>query len=423
MSIPTTHKAYCNILNKELLTALGCTEPIAIAYAGAKARQVLGKMPERIFVLGSGNVIKNTKSVVVPNTNGQKGIDTAVAAGVLFGNPDKRLEVLCDVTEEQKPQIAEFVKSGKITVKPAKTDKVFYISVTVFDGDDNATVVIENAHTNVTQVFKNGVQQFKQDDQQNGDKDDPDYKLLTVKDIVEFANNGDLTPVKEALLRQINLNFAISQQGLTGAWGVGIGKIIADRMPFDPETMAIASAAAGSDARMSGCEMPVVIVSGSGNQGMTASLPVITYAKFYDVAEDKLLRALVVSNLITIHQKRGIGKLSAYCGAVSAGVGSACGIAYLDGGDYDAIAHTTVNALAISSGIICDGAKPSCAAKIATSIYSALLGYKMYKQGKEFISGEGLVTKGVDKTIENFGRLAKQGMRETDKEIIRMMTE
>ena len=422
MSAQKIYDAYCNILNKELLTALGCTEPIAIAYAGAKARQVLGAMPDALLVEGSGNIIKNTKSVVVPNTNGQKGIDTAISAGVLFGNADKRLEVLADVTEEQKPQIALFAKSGKVTVKPASTDKIFYLAVTATKGADSATVVIEDAHTNVTKIVKNGEIIFK-NDATITQQTEEDYSLLTVKDIVEFADTADLTPVIPALERQIALNTAISNEGLTGKWGVGIGKIIADSAPNDVEMQAIASAAAGSDARMSGCELPVVILSGSGNQGMTASLPVITYARSKNIPHEKLLRALVVSNLITVHQKRGIGRLSAYCGAVSAGVGSACGIAYLNGGDFDAIAHTAVNAVAISSGIICDGAKASCAAKIAASVFSALLGYKMYIAGREFLSGEGLVTKGVDKTIANFGRLAKEGMKETDKEIIRIMTE
>lgn len=422
MSQQKIYDAYCNILNKELLTALGCTEPIAIAYAGAKARQVLGAMPDALLVEGSGNIIKNTKSVVVPNTNGQKGIHTAISAGVLFGNADKRLEVLADVTEEQKPQIALFAKSGKVTLKPASTDKIFYLAVTATKGADSATVVIEDAHTNVTKIVKNGEIIFK-NDATITQQTEEDYSLLTVKDIVEFADTADLTPVIPALERQIALNTAISNEGLTGKWGVGIGKIIADSAPNDVEMQAIASAAAGSDARMSGCELPVVILSGSGNQGMTASLPVITYARSKNIPHEKLLRALVVSNLITVHQKRGIGRLSAYCGAVSAGVGSACGIAYLNGGDFDAIAHTAVNAVAISSGIICDGAKASCAAKIAASVFSALLGYKMYIAGREFLSGEGLVTKGVDKTIANFGRLAKEGMKETDKEIIRIMTE
>lgn len=422
MSAQKIYDAFCNILNKELLTALGCTEPIAIAYAGAKARQVLEELPDAVLVEGSGNIIKNTKSVVVPNTNGQKGIDTAVSAGVLFGDADKRLEVLSAITQEQKPLIAQYAKSGKVTVKPAKTDKIFYIAVTASKGNQSATVVIEDAHTNVTKIIKNG-KTVLENNSCSVQKADEDYSLLTVKDIIDFADNADITPAIPALERQIALNSAISQEGMSGKWGVGIGKIISQSAPQDVEMQAIASAAAGSDARMSGCEMPVVIVSGSGNQGMTASLPVITYAKAKNVPHDKLLRALAVSNLITIHQKTGIGKLSAYCGAISAGVGSACGIAYLNGGNYDAIAHTAVNAVAISSGIICDGAKASCAAKIATGLFSALLGYKMYLSGREFVSGEGLVTKGVDNTIANIGRLAKEGMKETDKEIIRIMTE
>lgn len=414
------YDAYCDILNQELLTALGCTEPIAIAYAGAKARQILGALPDSVLVEGSGNIIKNTKSVVVPNTDGQKGIDTAVSAGILFGNPDKLLQVLCDIRPQDKPSITEFAKSGKVKVTPADTDKIFYIGVTVRHGSESAKVVIEDQHTNITLIRKNDKDLLKKAEQADKDFDEK-YSLLSVKDIIDFADNADLTPVKAALENQITLNSAISEEGLKNNWGVGIGRILATN--GDVESRAIASAAAGSDARMSGCELPVVIVSGSGNQGMTASLPVITYAKELNSTHDLLLRALAVSDLMTIHQKTGIGKLSAYCGAVSAGVGAACGIAYLKGGRYEAIAHTAVNALAISSGIVCDGAKASCAGKIATAIYSGLLGYKMYLAGHEFVSGEGIVTKGVDNTIANVGRLARQGMKETDKEIIKIMTE
>ncbi len=414
------YDAYCAILNEELQTALGCTEPIAIAYAGAKAREVLGGIPDSVLVEGSGNIIKNTKSVIVPNTDGQKGIDTAVSAGILFGSSDKKLRVLCDIRNEDKPEITAFAKSGKIKVVPADTDKIFYIGVTVTRGDDMAKVVIEDDHTNVTLIQKNDLTILKKENATDRDFDEK-YTLLSVNDIVDFADNADLAPVKAALENQIALNTAISDEGLKNEWGAGIGKLIAAN--GDVESLAIAAAAAGSDARMCGCELPVVIVSGSGNQGMTASLPVIAFAREKKVDHDLLLRALVVSDLMTIHQKTGIGKLSAYCGAVSAGVGAACGVAYLNGGGYQAVAHTAVNALAIDSGIVCDGAKASCAAKIATAVYSGLLGYKMYLSGHEFVCGDGLVTKGADNTIANIGRLAKRGMKETDKEIIKIMTE
>ncbi len=413
---------YCEILNKELIVALGCTEPIALAYAAAKARQTLGAEPVSVVAEVCGNVIKNAKSVIVPNTDGQKGIQTAVAAGVLFGNPDKQLQVLTDVKAEQKPRIKDFAESGAIKVVPSSNPKTFYIKITVSDGLNAASVTIEDNHTNVTDVSLNGKSLFLGKEIEKSDRLESLYRYLSVEDIVDFADTFDLNDLKQVLDRQITVNTAISREGLCGDWGASIGKIIA-KDATDAFTLAIAAAAAGSDARMSGCELPVVIVSGSGNQGMTASIPVITYAKHIGAPREKLLRALVVANLMTIHQKTGIGKLSAYCGAVSAGVGAACGIAYLDGGGFDAIAHTAVNALAIDSGIVCDGAKPSCAGKIATSLFTALLGYKMYLNGQEFVSGEGIVKKGVDNTIASVSRLASLGMKETDKEIIKIMTE
>lgn len=413
---------YCEILNKELIVALGCTEPIALAYAAAKARQTLGAEPVSVVAEVCGNVIKNAKSVIVPNTDGQKGIQTAVAAGVLFGNPDKQLQVLTDVKAEQKPRIKDFAESGAIKVVPSSNPKTFYIKITVSDGSNAASVTIEDNHTNVTDVSLNGKSLFLGKEIEKSDRLESLYRYLSVEDIVDFADTFDLNDLNQVLDRQITVNTAISREGLCGDWGASIGKIIA-KDATDAFTLAIAAAAAGSDARMSGCELPVVIVSGSGNQGMTASIPVITYAKHIGAPREKLLRALVVANLMTIHQKTGIGKLSAYCGAVSAGVGAACGIAYLDGGGFDAIAHTAVNALAIDSGIVCDGAKPSCAGKIATSLFTALLGYKMYLNGQEFVSGEGIVKKGVDNTIASVSRLASLGMKETDKEIIKIMTE
>lgn len=413
---------YCEILNKELIVALGCTEPIALAYAAAKARQTLGEEPVSVVAEVCGNVIKNAKSVIVPNTDGQKGIQTAVAAGVLFGNPDKQLQVLTDVKAEQKPRIKDFAESGAIKVVPSSNPKTFYIKITVSDGSNAASVTIEDNHTNVTDVSLNGKSLFLGKEIEKSDRLESLYRYLSVEDIVDFADTFDLNDLNQVLDRQITVNTAISREGLCGDWGASIGKIIA-KDATDAFTLAIAAAAAGSDARMSGCELPVVIVSGSGNQGMTASIPVITYAKHIGAPREKLLRALVVANLMTIHQKTGIGKLSAYCGAVSAGVGAACGIAYLDGGGFDAIAHTAVNALAIDSGIVCDGAKPSCAGKIATSLFTALLGYKMYLNGQEFVSGEGIVKKGVDNTIASVSRLASLGMKETDKEIIKIMTE
>ncbi len=413
---------YSQIINSELIVALGCTEPIAIAFVAAKARQVLNAVPQSVVVEVCGNIIKNTKSVVVPNTDGLKGISSAAAAGILFGDADKKLEVLSAIKKENKGEIKNFIDEGKIKVIASESPKIFYINVYAKAGEREVSVTLEDNHTNITEITLNGKTIFKPSNNQQLCEKDKLYSYLEVADIVNYADCVDLNNVSFALNRQIELNMAISEEGLKNNWGAKIGKIISENN-CDINNKVIAAAAAGSDARMSGCCMPVVIVSGSGNQGITASVPVIRYSQYLNSDRETLLRALLISNLMTIHQKTGIGKLSAFCGAVSAGVGAACGIAYLNGGRYDAIAHTAVNALAIASGIICDGAKPSCAGKIAASVFVGLLGYQMYLNGQEFLGGEGIITKGVDKTIANVGRLAKKGMKETDKEIIKIMAE
>ncbi len=343
---------YTQILNSELIVALGCTEPIAIAFAAAKARQVLNALPESVVVEVCGNIIKNTKSVVVPNTDGLKGISCAAAAGILFGDADKNLEVLSAIKKENKTEIKNFIDSGKIKVIASENPKIFYIKVSVKAGENHVSVTIEDNHTLITEITLNGKTIFKPFLSQLYSETDKLYSYLEVADIVDYADTVDLNEVSFVLNRQIELNMAISQEGLKNSWGAKIGKIISEKN-CDINNKAIAAAAAGSDARMSGCELPVVIVSGSGNQGITASVPVIIYSQHLNSDKETLLRALIVSNLMTIHQKTGIGKLSAYCGAVSAGVGAACGIAYLNGGRYEAIAHTAVNSLAISSDIIC----------------------------------------------------------------------
>ncbi|MGE4277505.1 MAG: serine dehydratase subunit alpha family protein [Lawsonibacter sp.] len=412
---------YVKILREELIPATGCTEPIALAYAAAKARQVLEAIPERCRVEVSGNLIKNVKSVIVPNTNGRKGIGAAVAAGITVGDPSKMLEVLSDIPEEEKPKIAEYEQSHEITIVPHEGDEIFYIDVTLFCGDGRARVVIETYHTNLVLIEKNGAVLFQAGGKQESDLDVTDRSLLNVKDIVAFADAAELSDIEESVGRQIECNSAIAEAGMTGDWGANIGKTLSATYGTDVKIRARAMAAAGSDARMGGCEMPVIILSGSGNQSLAASLPVIEFAKELQVPRERLIRAVALSDLIALHQKTSIGRLSAFCGAVSAGCAAGAGIAYLCGGDYDVISHTVVNALAVVSGIVCDGAKPSCAAKIAMAVDAGILGLHMYENGQQFFSGDGIVTKGVDNTIANVGRMASRGMRQTDREILNIM--
>lgn len=421
LSTDSRYRAYIDILKEELVPAMGCTEPIAIAFAAAKARAVLGAMPDRVEITISGNIIKNVKSVIVPNTGGLKGIEAAAAAGITVGEADRVLEVLASVSNEDKPKIKEFMASVPMIVRPSTEDVIFDIDITLHAGSEFSRLRIKDYHTNVVLIQKNGETLFEAPEIEISSQGLTDRGLLTIKDIVDFADTVELDDVREVLSRQIEYNTAIANEGIRGNWGARVGRVLLDVYGYDVKIRAKAMAAAGSDARMSGCEMPVIIVSGSGNQGMAASLPVIVYAREYDVGEDKLLRALCVSNLVTIHQKTWIGRLSAFCGAVNAGCGAGAGIAYLLGGGYEVVAHTLVNALAIVSGIVCDGAKPSCAAKIATAVDAGLLGYQMYVRGMEFQGGDGIISKGVENTIANIGRLGKDGMRETDREILKIM--
>ena len=418
------YQTYLQILKEELVPAMGCTEPIAISYCAAKARAILGCLPEKSLVEVSGNIIKNVKSVIVPNTNGLKGIEAAAAAGIVAGDAEQVLEVIADVDEKQKKEIREYLERGVIKVRPLQTDEILDIVVHVFGDGHEVVVRIANYHTNIVLIRKDGEVLYEIGGAAAAEETkQADRNLLSVADIVEFADTADLEDVREILSRQIACNTAISAEGLKNPWGANVGKVLLKTYGNDVKVRARAAAAAGSDARMSGCEMAVIINSGSGNQGMTASLPVIEYAKELKVSEEKLYRALLVSNLITIHQKTGIGRLSAYCGAVSAGCGAGCGIAYLHGGDFRCIAHTLVNALAIVSGIVCDGAKPSCAGKIASAVDAGILGYEMYCEGQQFRGGDGILSKGVENTIRNIGRLGSVGMKETDKEIIQIMTD
>lgn len=417
------YQTYVQILKEELVPAMGCTEPIALAYCAAKAREVLGALPERCVVEASGNIVKNVKSVIVPNTGGLKGIEAAAAAGIVAGDAGRVLEVIADVTSEQKLQMKEYMDRTPIQVKPLETDEILDMIVTLYKGSSYAKVRIANYHTNIVLIEKDGEKLYEMGVMAAEEAQMADRSLLNVEDIYDFAKTVDLEDVRETIGRQIEYNTAISREGLEHDWGANIGSVLLKAYGDDIRVRARAVAAAGSDARMSGCEMPVIINSGSGNQGMTASLPVIEYARDLGVGEEEMYRALVLSNLVTIHQKTGIGRLSAYCGAVSAGCGAGCGIAYLLGGDYKTIAHTLVNALAIVSGIICDGAKPSCAGKIAAAVDAGILGYQMYMNGQQFKGGDGIISKGVENTIRNIGRLSKEGMKGTDKEIIQIMTD
>lgn len=414
---------YIQILKEELVPAMGCTEPISIAYAAARARSVLGALPEKLTIEVSGNIIKNVKSVVVPHTGGLRGIQAAAAAGAVAGDADAELEVISNVSESQVKDISDFLKKCEIELRHAITGHIFDIAVTACAGADEAYVRIADYHTNIVTERLNDKILFEKDLEEESSTGLTDRGDLTVEGIVEFADEVDLDEVREILERQIKYNMAIAEEGLAGDYGANIGSTIMLGHEYNLNYVMRAYAAAGSDARMNGCELPVIINSGSGNQGITASVPVIVYARGNNKSNDELLRALCVSNLVTIHIKTGIGRLSAYCGAVSAGCGAGAGLAYLQGGRLDAVAHTVVNAIAIDSGIVCDGAKASCAAKIASAVDAGLMGLAMYNKGNQFFGGDGLVKKGVEKTIETVGRLARFGMKETDEEIIRLMLE
>ena len=411
------YDAYVQILKEELITAMGCTEPIALAYAAARCKELLGKLPEKVIVKVSGSIIKNVKSVVVPNTGGMKGIRAAVAAGFVAGRPEKRLEVISQVSDEERAAIQAYTEQADMEICYLDSGRVFDIIIEAVAGEDTAKVRIANYHTNIVLEEHNGeklLETVVEGDQEEGLTD---RSLLNMEDIWDFAMTCEIEDVRAILDHQIDCNMAIAKEGLTHPYGACIGQVMLDAYGNEIRNRASAMAAASSDARMSGCELPVVINSGSGNQGITCSVPVIEYARELCSGDEKMYRALTLSNLVAIHQKTGIGRLSAFCGAAGAG------IAYLRGGGFKEIAHTVVNGLAIVSGIVCDGAKPSCAAKIAASVNAGILGYEMYVRGQQFYGGDGIVTKGADNTIRNIGRLGKEGMAGTNDEIIKIMIE
>ena len=415
------YNQFVDILNSELKPAMGCTEPIAIAYCASIVKEVLGGLPTDVKIHVSGNIIKNVKSVKVPNTNGKVGIRVAAAIGLVAGDSRKELEVIANSKEEDVLKLESYMEKASINVFPVDNEHTLYIEIIGTLNDDVVKVIILDAHTNVYLVEKNNKVLYFNDKKVSNPVVTINKSVLNIRDIIEFANIVDINDIKDVLDRQIEYNLAIANEGINGNYGANIGKTIMKYANNDILTKCKAMAAAGSDARMNGCEMPVVINSGSGNQGITCSVPVITYAKHLNVSDELLYRALVVSNLTTIHIKNSIGKLSAFCGVVIAGAGCGAGIAYLEGGREREINHTIVNALGIISGVLCDGAKASCAAKIASSVEAGMLGYFMFKDGNQFISGDGFIKKGVENTIKAIGELARVGMCETDKEIIQLM--
>ncbi|MCI6005242.1 MAG: L-serine ammonia-lyase, iron-sulfur-dependent, subunit alpha [Blautia sp.] len=412
---------YLNILKHELVPALGCTEPIAIAYASAKARQILGEFPDRIEMSCSGNIIKNVKGVTVPNSGGMKGIDVAAILGAVGGNADKALEVLEEITPEHIQKTKELAAKHICSCSLAENVANLYIVAKVIKGEHSAEVTIVNHHTNITRIVKDGRILQEQPVEAEDTDAGVDKSTLTVKDILDFANEVKMEDIEEIIDRQVRMNTAISQEGLDNNYGAQIGKTLMHVWGKSVTTRACARAAAGSDARMGGCSMPVVINSGSGNQGMTVSLPVIVYAEEWEVSREKLFRSLVVSNLIAIHQKFYIGSLSAYCGAVSAACGAGAGITYMYGGNYQQVSLTIINTLGNVGGIVCDGAKPSCAAKIASSVDAALMAFHLSIQNKSFLPGEGIIKGDVEETIKSMGYIGRVGMRGTDTEILNVM--
>ena len=399
---------------------MGCTEPIAIAYAAAVATSYMEYPIEKVDIYASGNIIKNVKSVTVPNTGGRKGIQSAAAIGIVAGDASKGLEVIAHVNNEQIKMMEEFIKNTDIQIHHEQSNCALKVGIQVSGQGHSVYVCIQNEHSNIVCIKKDEELIF--DHQSDKETQELlDAMEFSMKSIYEFALMAEIEDVKEVLDRQMGYNYNIAEEGLKGNYGANIGSVLLSTYGNDVQTRARAYAAAGSDARMSGCELPVIICSGSGNQGITCSVPVIVYAKELGVNEEQLYRALLISNLTTLYQKKYIGRLSAFCGAVSAGVGAGAGISYLLGGDYDAICHTVVNALAIASGMICDGAKASCAAKIATAVDAGIMGCMMYRNGKQFYKGEGIVCKNIEETIMGVGHLARDGMKKTDDEIIRLM--
>lgn len=417
----TIYDNYVRILESELVPALGCTEPIALAYASAKAREVLGEFPEHLSVLCSGNIIKNVKCVKVPNSNGMKGVEAAAVLGVTGGDASQALEVLETVSETDIEKTRQLLREGFCDCILKEGVANLYIEARATGIGGEAVVVIEDEHTNITRIEKNGEILFEQEKKEAAEEEEPDKTLLNLADILVFADEVDIEDVSKVLGRQVRYNTKIAEEGLNNPWGAQVGRVVLEEFGDDVKWRAVAKAAAGSDARMSGCSLPVIINSGSGNQGMTCSLPVIEYGREMGKTEEEIFRALCVSNLVALNQKKYIGSLSAYCGAVCAAAGAGAGITYLCGGTLEQIENTVVNAIADAGGIVCDGAKPSCAAKIATALQAAILSHKMAMRGLTFSRGEGLVMDCPEDTIKAVGYVGRAGMKQTDVEILNLM--
>lgn len=410
---------YLKILKEELIPAMGCTEPIAIALTAAKAREVLGQLPQRMVVRCSGNIIKNVKGVIVPNSGGQKGVEIAAVLGAVAGKAELGLQVISQVDARDIAQATALCDLGICSCELEDGEENLFIRAELSAGSDTVAVEVRSRHNHIARIEKNGAVLFEQADiavSVSGDK-----SALNISDIFDYANEVDLDDVRAIIQKQIEYNTAISNEGLNTKCGAQVGQTLLKFGGNNVRIRARAAAAAGSDARMSGCSLPVVINSGSGNQGITCTMPIVVYAEEMGADQERLYRALVLTNLLSIHQKQYIGNLSAYCGAVSAGAAAACGIAYLEGGDYDVIGKTLINALGTVGGIVCDGAKSSCAAKISSSVDAGIMGYEMVKSGMVFPFGEGLVEKNYEKTIQNIGRMGRMGMKSTDTEILNIM--
>lgn len=420
------YNEYVTILESELVPALGCTEPIALAYAAAKAKEVLGKMPDHITMRCSGNIIKNVKGVKVPNSGGMKGVEAAAVLGITGGDPSQALEVLEHVTDREIDEAEKLLKAGFCDCVLKDDVANLYIeayAVCKKTEKSEALVVIEDEHTNITHIEKDGQVLFHKEKKEYCQEREktPDKSLLNLEDIITFANEVQITDVEKVLGRQIKYNTRIAEEGLRNPWGAQVGRVVLEEFGEDVKWRAVAKASAGSDARMSGCALPVIINSGSGNQGMTCSLPVIEFGKELKKSKEEIYRALCVSNLVALNQKKYIGSLSAYCGAVCAAAGAWAGITYLCGGTLEQIENTVVNTIADAGGIVCDGAKPSCAAKISTALQAAILSHKMAMRGLTFARGEGLVMDCPEDTIKAVGYVGRAGMKQTDVEILNLM--
>ena len=409
---------YNDFLREKMVPAFGCTEPIALAYGASRARSILGEDPEKITAKLSGNMIKNVNSVKVPGTDGRKGIEISLAAGAFLGDYNKKLEVLSSVDKSKLNMLDDLIKNGLVKIELVHDIKGLYIDIIMEKNGNKSRVVIKDYHTNIIYESINDKVLFEN---KNEDEEPEDKIDLSFDKIYDFAKNGNYKSITDVLDKEIEYNYAIAVEGIENPWGANIGKMILEDAKDNYNDKLVAYAAAGSDARMSGCEKPVVINSGSGNQGITVSVPIIIYAKDHNIERDKLYRSLIFANLIGLYIKEGIGELSAYCGVVSAAASSVCGIAFMKDEDKELIKEILKNALATNSGIICDGAKESCAIKIASSLKMSLLAYKQAKSGNSFKSGDGIVKSDVDDMIKTVGHIAKDGMRETDEVILKEM--